>query len=105
MGYGNWLHGEAVGCGMVMATRLSHRLGWVSKSDLNRAVALIQRAKLPVTPPKDMNAETFMELMQVDKKVLDGSLRLVLLKGIGNSLVTADYDSKALMEILTNEGD
>lgn len=105
MGYGNWLHGEAVGCGMVMAARMSTNLGWMTSEELERATNLIQRARLPVTPPADMSAKTFLELMQVDKKVIDGSLRLVLLKGIGQSLITADYAPEQLTQTLTSMSD
>lgn len=105
MGYGNWLHGEAVGCGMAMAARMSHDLGWMSDEELDRTINLIKSAQLPTLPPAEMSAEKFLELMQVDKKVIDGSLRLILLKGIGKSLVTADYDAESLLNTLTRSGD
>lgn len=91
MGYGEWLHGEAVGAGMCMAALMSQRMGWMSEQETNRAIDLIKAAKLPVRAPESMTAETFTELMSVDKKVLDGVLRLVLMKGIGKALVTDDY--------------
>lgn len=97
-GYGNWLHGEAVAAGMVMAADLSARLGWISKADAQRSRALIEDSGLPALPPVDMTAERFMELMAVDKKVLDGALRLVLLKGIGDAVITSDFDTQALIE-------
>jgi len=97
-GYGNWLHGEAVAAGMVMATDLSARLGWISKADAQRSRALIDAVELPTLPPKEMTPERFMELMAVDKKVLDGALRLVLLKGIGNAVISSDFDTQALTE-------
>lgn len=100
MGYGEWLHGEAVGAGMCMAASFSHRLGWLSQDELDRAVKLIEKAGLPVLPPPDLTTERFIELMAIDKKVQDGKLRLVLMKGIGQSLVTADFDKKALEEML-----
>jgi len=100
MGYGQWLHGEAVGAGMCMAASLSKKLGWMEQSDLERVNALIQRANLPVYPPEDISVSQFLDLMAVDKKVKDGQLRLVLMKGIGKSLVTSDFDSKALEELL-----
>lgn len=100
MGYGAWLHGEAVGCGMVMAAELSARLGWLSKGEVSRTKRLIERAHLPVTPPAELTAERFLDLMAVDKKVLDGTLRLVLLKGLGQAVVTADYDPQALRAML-----
>lgn len=91
-GYGKWLHGEAVGAGMVMACELSNRLGWVSPADVERATAIIAAAKLPVAPPPEMTKDDFLSTMAVDKKVLDGQLRLVLLKSIGHAIVTSDFD-------------
>ncbi len=99
-GYGQWLHGEAVGAGMVMALDLSRRLGWIDTAAAERGVALIAAAGLPVRPPASMAAEDFIDLMAVDKKVLDGQLRLVLLKAIGEAVVTAEFDSTALHETL-----
>jgi 3-dehydroquinate synthase len=98
MGYGQWLHGEAVGAGMCMAADLSHRLGWIGDDDLSRITRLISRAGLPVAPPPELTGERFLELMAVDKKVLDGQLRLVLLKGMCRSVVTAEFDPQCLRE-------
>ena len=95
-GYGNWLHGEAVGAGMAMAADLSWRMGAISTEDLNRIFNLLARAKLPITAPADMTPETFVELMGVDKKVLDGRLRLVLLAAMGKAVVTSDIDANLL---------
>jgi 3-dehydroquinate synthase len=104
MGYGEWLHGEAVATGMCMAADLSVRLGWISMQDLNRMQRLIERARLPLHPPRELSPERFLELMAVDKKVLDGNLRLVLLKAIGSSLVTASFEQDKLMETLSSYG-
>jgi len=104
MGYGVWLHGEGVATGMVMAARMSRRLGWLDAEDLHRTEALIARAGLPVDPPPEITAERFAELMSVDKKVLDGQLRLVLLRGIGEAVVTADFDPAALDATLNQVG-
>ena len=101
-GYGNWLHGEAVAAGTVMAADLSKRLGWIGDQDLQRTVALLESAKLPVTPPANMSGERFKELMAVDKKVLDGKLRLVLLKEMGQAIVTSDFDLAQLDATLTS---
>ncbi|THF62971.1 3-dehydroquinate synthase [Pseudothauera nasutitermitis] len=87
LGYGEWLHGEAVAAGTVMAARLSRDLGWLGEGDLDRLVALFERAGLPVQGPK-LGAERYLELMAHDKKVEDGRLRLVLLDGIGASRVS-----------------
>lgn len=101
-GYGVWLHGEAVATGMVMAADLSHRLGWLSEGELARTRTLIERAKLPALAPAEMGIDQFLELMAVDKKVLDGSLRLVLLKSLGDALVTGDFDHQALRHTLAS---
>lgn len=100
-GYGQWLHGEAVAVGMVMAVDMSHRLGWIDDSIVKRVHNILQRAKLPTTPPEMMTVEMFKSVMAVDKKVADGLLRLILLKGpLGNCVFTGDYDRKALDETL-----
>ena len=91
LGYGNWLHGEAIAAGMIMAADLSRRLGWLSASDVARLEDLIQRARLPVRAPAQLQTPRMLELMSVDKKVQQGRLRLVLLKRIGEAVVTDDY--------------
>lgn len=100
-GYGNWLHGEAVAAGMVMAADLSARHGWLARADAERAAALIERAGLPVAPPAAMTEQQFRALMAVDKKAQDGGLRLVLLKAIGKAVITAGYRNELLSETLT----
>ncbi|MGM0563025.1 MAG: 3-dehydroquinate synthase [Pseudomonadota bacterium] len=101
MGYGEWLHGEAVGAGMALAAEMSHACGWLRESDVDRARRLISAAKLPVSPPADMTAGDFLEHMARDKKVIDGQLRLVLLKALGEAVVTADYPPEKLPAILS----
>ncbi|MBL8271826.1 3-dehydroquinate synthase [Steroidobacter sp.] len=93
-GYGNWLHGEAVAAGMVMAVDLSERLGWLPSEDKARAIDLLRRFNLPVEPPR-IGAERARELMGLDKKVLDGKLRLVLLRSLGKADVVGDYSGEA----------
>jgi 3-dehydroquinate synthase len=100
VGYGAWLHGEAVAVGMYMAADLSARLGWFEEISVQRIRSLIVAAGLPVAPPAEMGPERFRELMAVDKKVRDGRLRLVLLKGIGKAVVTADFEAAKLDETL-----
>jgi len=100
MGYGAWLHGEAVATGMVIAAKMSAILGWLNKDDVTRIEALILNARLPVVSPKNMSAEQFIEHMSVDKKVIDGVLRLVLLKSIGNAVITSDYKQEQLIEAI-----
>ncbi|CAK9156978.1 unnamed protein product [Ilex paraguariensis] len=100
-GYGQWLHGEAIAAGMVMAVDMSYRLGWIDDSIVNRVHKILQEAKLPTAPPEMMTVEMFKSVMAVDKKVADGLLRLILLKGpLGNCVFTGDYDRKALDETL-----
>lgn len=100
MGYGTWLHGEAVGTGMLLAAELSARQGWLGAADVDRIRRLLGRARLPVAVPPEMTPERFLELMAVDKKVLDGGLRLVLLHGIGKAVVTGDFDPRQLRATL-----
>ena len=101
MGYGTWLHGEAVGAGMVMAADLSHRIGWLDAADARRARTLIDRAGLPVAPPSSMTSEQFLNLMSVDKKVQSGKIRFVLLRGIGNAVLESGIAPALLYETLT----
>jgi 3-dehydroquinate synthase len=100
-GYGAWLHGEAVGTGIVMASNMSRRLGWIDEELDNRVRALIEKAKLPVVPPKEMTVDQFKSFMSVDKKVQDGKLRLILLKGtLGNCVITGEFEVQALEDTL-----
>lgn len=100
MGYGTWLHGEAVAAGMIMACELSVDLGWLAPDVLSRSKDLLRRSRLPIAPPSGMKGGAFMKHMSVDKKVLDGSIRLVLLQGCGKAVVTSDFDQKALVSQL-----
>lgn len=92
MGYGKWLHGEAVAAGMVMAADLSCRQGWLDQKDVKRIVSLLERVNLPVSSPTEITVDRFKSLMAVDKKVLDGRIRLVLMSGVGNAIVTDEFD-------------
>ena len=100
MGYGVWLHGEAVAAGTVMALEMSRRLGFISCSDRDRGIRLLMRAELPVIPPKEMTAAHFLEHMAVDKKVQSGRIRLVLLRQLGDAVVTGDYAEDILHDTL-----
>ena len=103
MGYGVWLHGEAVATGMVMAADLSQRMGWISQEDLERTKKIISRAKLPVVCPK-IPLDDFLAYMAHDKKVLNGQLRLVLLKQLGQAVITRDFDFELMKQaILANQ--
>ena len=103
-GYGKWLHGEAVGAGMMMAADLSKRLGYLTEKDEHDLLRLLQAAHLPVKGPKDMSCDDYISRMAVDKKVLDGALRLVLLKGIGQAYITSDVPRDLLEETLMAYG-
>ncbi|MBA0861396.1 hypothetical protein Goshw_027481 [Gossypium schwendimanii] len=101
-GYGQWLHGEAVAAGTVMAVDMSYRLGWIDSSIVKRVDDILLRAKLPAASPETMTVEMFKSVMAVDKKVADGLLRLILLKGpLGNCVFTGEYDRKALDDTLS----
>jgi len=100
MGYGSWLHGEAVGTGMLMAADLSQKQGWITPEQTQRIQNILIAAHLPVKTPPELNSDRFMELMAVDKKVQAGKIRLVLLKDIGSSLVSEDYNPDLLKETL-----
>jgi 3-dehydroquinate synthase len=96
LGYQDWLHGEAVAVGMLMSADLSCRLGWISRENVERISQLLSRVHLPARLPEGLSAERMLELMSVDKKARDGVMYLVLLKGIGNAVVTDQYDHDKL---------
>ncbi len=96
LGYGVWLHGEAIAAGMVMAADLSRRLGWISAQDQQRVEALLARTHLPVRAPVEISVAQYLDLMAVDKKVTNGAVRLILLKGIGQAVISADFDPQLL---------
>jgi 3-dehydroquinate synthase len=97
VGYGEWLHGEAVGTGMLMAADLSQRMGWLSEADVERVDAILDKAGLPTRFPASIDNRRFLDLMAVDKKVEAGRIRLVLLKALGEAVITDDFDP-ALLE-------
>jgi 3-dehydroquinate synthase len=100
MGYGNWLHGEAVAAGMVLAAQTSRRLGWLTEADVARTRALIRAAGLPDVAP-DLGVDTYLEYMGHDKKVEAGKMRFVLLKKLGEAVITADVPADILTGVLT----
>ncbi len=100
MGYGEWLHGEAVAAGMVLAAELSEHLGWIEPSVVERSRNLIAAAGLPVKAPSELSSDRFLELMAVDKKVQDGILRLVLMKGLGHSVISDAASSEQIRAVL-----
>ena len=95
MGYGAWLHGEAVAAGMVVAAALSAKLGHINPADASRVKALVKRAGLPVTLPR-LGGERYLDLMRVDKKAESGTIRYVLLKSLGEAFVAAVPDAQVL---------
>jgi len=99
LGYGEWLHGEAVATGMVMAADLSHRMGWISLEDLERTKKIISRAQLPIVCPK-IPLDDFLAYMAHDKKVLNGQLRLVLLQQLGKAVITRDFDIELMQQTI-----
>ncbi|NJD05794.1 MAG: 3-dehydroquinate synthase [Methylococcaceae bacterium] len=103
-GYGAYLHGEAVAIGMCQAADLSARLGWIDAVDVGRITALLERARLPVIPPPELSADRFVDLMAVDKKNVDGGLRLILLRGIGQATLPVVVETSPLRETLERYG-
>jgi 3-dehydroquinate synthase len=99
LGFGVWLHGEAIACGMVIAAQLSQRVGLITREDVRRVIEVLTRARLPVTAP-DMGIDRYLELMGHDKKVQSGRIRFVLLRRIGEAFVTDEIPSDALEETL-----
>lgn len=99
-GYGKWLHGEAVAAGMVLALRLSAMRGHIAQADVERCVQWLAAVGLPTAPPEDMAAADFLTLMARDKKVIDGRLRLVLLREMGVAEIVDDVTEEQLLTLL-----
>ena len=104
MGYGVWLHGEAVAAGTIMAADLSRRLGWLTEQDVERTKKLFIAAGLPVIGPK-LGAEKYLQLMGLDKKVSDGKIRFVLLKALGNAVISDEVPADLLRQTLESCSD
>ena len=100
LGYGNWLHGEAVSTGMIMAAALSEQLGDISVADVSRLEKLLARANLPTLSPDSMQPEDYLPHMMRDKKVLAGKLRLVLLKSLGQAYIATDTDKDLVLNAI-----
>lgn len=101
-GYGEWLHGEAVAAGTCMAADFSAQLGWLDSVSVARIRLLFTQLGLPVTPPQ-VDPAQFLAAMTLDKKVHAGEIRLVLLKSIGDAVLTADYPSHELVDMLAGQ--
>jgi 3-dehydroquinate synthase len=100
LGYGEWLHGEAVAAGMCMAAHMSVKLGWLAETDRERTQSLLAQLQLPTCAPAALSAQRMLELMGVDKKLRAGRLRLILLRAIGSSVLSDDFDADALIATL-----
>ena len=101
-GYGNYLHGEAVSIGMVMATKLSMDEGYLSNEDAIRVESILSKADLPISIKKSIGSETLIEAMSLDKKSIDGKIRLVLLKALGDSYLTDSYSKENFNKVVNN---
>jgi 3-dehydroquinate synthase len=103
LGYGQWLHGEAVGCGMVLASELSVQLGLMPAAFAQRMRRLCERARLPVRAP-DLGAERYLELMRIDKKSEGGALRFVLIEALGRATLHPVTDAQVRAVIAAHIG-
>lgn len=102
MGYGRYLHGEAVAIGTGFAADLSKRLGWLGEDEVARVIAIFKAAGLPVEPPREMTVKQYIDLMSVDKKNVDGKIRVILLETLGKASLPVNVESSMLRETLEN---
>ena len=100
VGYGKYLHGEAVAIGIGYAADLSRRLGWITLDDVDRILTLLKLASLPVAPPEEMDVAQFIDLMSVDKKNVDGKIRVILLEAIGKASLPINVEQSQLEQTL-----
>jgi 3-dehydroquinate synthase len=100
LGYGVWLHGEAVACGLCMAAELSMRMGLLSRTDYDRVVSINIRAGLVHLPPEEMDPKNLAAAMQVDKKNRDGRIRLILMRAIGDAFICDEYPDDEFQAVL-----
>ena len=103
-GYGTYLHGEAVAIGICQAADLSRRKGWLNDADVERIIELFKKCNLPTYPPEQIDSDRFLELMAVDKKNVDGQIRLILLTKIGVATLPIDVDKVLLIQTLKTYG-
>ncbi len=101
-GYGTWLHGEAVACGMVLATKISAARGWVQPTDVADLIAFLEALSLPVTAPSEMTAECFLKAMAGDKKVSKGTIRYILLRELGQAIIVDDITQQEIERALAD---
>jgi 3-dehydroquinate synthase len=103
-GYGTYLHGEAVAIGTCQAADLSRKKGWLTDTDVNRIINLFKKCHLPTLPPENLDSKRFLELMSVDKKNIDGQIRLILLTKIGEATLPTNVDKSLLVDTLDTYG-
>ena len=103
-GYGTYLHGEAVAIGTCQAADLSRRKGWLNDADVERIIALFKKCNLPTYPPEQIDSDRFLELMAVDKKNMNGQIRLILLTKIGVATLPIDVEKNLLIQTLKTYG-
>jgi len=99
LGYGTWLHGEAVAVGMLMAAELSAARGWISTDDVAVVRQLLQAAQLPISPPSGMTISHFLPFMKIDKKVKAGQMRFILLQQLGRAVIVDDVTEHELIQV------
>ena len=100
MGYGVWLHGEAVAAGIVLASRLSLKRGYIDSSYYERIRRLLADAKLPLSSPQGMSAEDYLDHMRHDKKVKSGTIRYILPDKIGRASLYSDVSDAEVRNII-----
>jgi 3-dehydroquinate synthase len=103
-GYGTYLHGEAVSIGMCLAAELSYRLGNISHNELLRGIQLLERSGLPISLPKQLSVDNYLKLMAVDKKNIDGEIRVIVLKGMGCAALPLSVDCVLLRKTIQEYG-
>ncbi|MBU6459404.1 MAG: 3-dehydroquinate synthase [Proteobacteria bacterium] len=99
MGYGTWLHGEAVAAGTILAAELSKFMGWLNDNDINRITRLFQRAELPIIAPA-LGVSRYLDLMSLDKKVENGKIRFILLKNLGQAIIVDNVAQHLVESVL-----
>jgi len=102
LGYGNYLHGEAISVGMLMAAKLSQLEDYLSVEDVNQVQDLLEKSNLPISISGKITASDFMAAMSVDKKVIDGNIRLILLKKLGDAFICDDYQNQLLDQVIND---
>jgi 3-dehydroquinate synthase len=102
LGYGNYLHGEAISVGMLMAAKLSQLEDFLSVNEVGEIQHLLEKANLPISISGKITASDFMAAMSVDKKVIDGNIRLILLKKMGDAFICDDYQSQLLDQVIND---